>query len=51
MEPFCPVSGTCVVRLRIADDRAFRDVAGEPVLVNVNTGTYLGKDGHGRPHG
>lgn len=30
------------MRLRIADDVVFRDLAGESVLPNISTGTYFG---------
>lgn len=35
------------MRLRIADDVVFRDLAGESVLLNLSTGTYFGLDAVG----
>lgn len=35
------------MRLRIADDVVFRDLAGESVLLNLSTGTYFGLDAMG----
>jgi hypothetical protein len=35
------------MRLRIADDIVFRDLAGESVLLNLSTGTYFGLDAVG----
>lgn len=35
------------MRLRIADDVVFRDLAGESVLLNLTTGTYFGLDAVG----
>lgn len=35
------------MRLRIADDVVFRDLAGESVLLNLSTGTYFGIDAVG----
>jgi len=35
------------MRLRIADDVVFRDLAGESVLLNLSTGTYFGLDAIG----
>jgi Coenzyme PQQ synthesis protein D (PqqD) len=35
------------VHLRIADNVVYRDVAGESVLLNLDTGTYFGLDAVG----
>ncbi|MDH4186665.1 MAG: PqqD family protein [Nitrospira sp.] len=35
------------MRLRIADDVVFRDLAGESVLLNLRSGTYFGLDAIG----
>jgi hypothetical protein len=35
------------MRLHIADDVVFRDLAGESVLLNLSTGTYFGLDAVG----
>ena len=35
------------MRLYIADDVVFRDLAGESVLLNLSTGTYFGLDAVG----
>jgi Coenzyme PQQ synthesis protein D (PqqD) len=35
------------MRLRIADDVVFRDLAGESVLLDLGTGTYFGLDAVG----
>jgi hypothetical protein len=35
------------MRLRVADNVVFRDLAGESVLLNLDTGTYFGLDAIG----
>ena len=47
MGPLFFVSWTELMRLRIADDVVFRDLAGESVLLNLSTGTYFGLDAVG----